>query len=611
MYPRTTLAALLAGATLQCLPSVATADSQLHAVVVTATRTEQRVQDTLADVSVIDRDQIEAAGQSTLTDLLARQPGIQVTNNGGPGTDIGFFIRGASAKQNVVLVDGMRVGSTSTGSAALQYLPLSQIDRIEILRGPASAIYGSDAMGGVIQIFTRRGEPGLQAEAFAGGGNYGTADSRVGISGGDDRWRFSLGAGFFRSHGFDATNARASSYSRNADADGYLNRNASAAVTFKPAASTEIGGNMLYTSGTNDHDSGATFRDTRTKFENYSGSLFLKQDWNDRLSTTVRAGHSVDNTNSFASYSPVGNRVRSTQDALGLEAQYRLSFGSLFASVERLEQEVDSQDNFSARRTIDSVQLGGTFQLDAHSAQLNVRHDSYSGASGNKTTGNIAYGYRISEHWRAHGSYGTAFRLPSFNELYYPFFGNPDLAPESSRNREAGLSWQGGSSRAGVTAYYNTVDNLIDTAQVAPDLYIAQNVARARLRGLTFDGSTYIDHTELSGNVDLLDAEDAETGLRLQRRATRTANLVVQQHLNQGRVGVEWRLSGPRYSQAGELDRLPGYAVVNLFGVWKVTRELALEGRINNLTDRNYSTVLGYETAGVNAFVGVRYTPQL
>ena len=620
MHRLTPLAALCAGASLLSTPLHAQTHA-VDAVTITATRVEQRVQDTLADVSIIDREQIEAAGQSTLTELLARQPGVQMTSNGGPGASVDYFIRGSDSRQTVVLIDGVRVGSGSSGTASLQYLPLSQIERIEVLRGPASAVFGADAIGGVIQIFTRRGDDGLQGEVFAGGGSYDSSEGSASLRGGDGRWRFALGAGVTSSRGFSSTNTRINegvSVARRAhhpDRDGYLNQNFSGSVSFTPHAGTEIGVSTLASKGYNEFDSGLSFPKTRNDFDNDSITLHLTHAWNDVLSTTLRTGRSVEDFISYARTSPLGNHFRTEQHSHALEARLKLPLGTLFGSVERLEQDVLSTTpttvNIDTERTIDSLQLGWSGAIDRHSLQLNTRHDRYSTGSQHKTTGNVAYGYRLTEEWRLHGGYGTAFRLPTFNQLFFPGFGNPDLAPESSRNREAGVVWQRKGSRAALTAYDNKVSNLINTVTVSPGVSEARNVGEARLRGVTLDGSTYLfGHTEVQGSVDLLDATDQDTGDRLQRRAVQTGQLRLIQHMTRGRVGVEVQTSGDRYSNAGELRRLGGYTLLNLYGVWKLSPEVALEGRINNLTDKDYTTVFGYNMAGSSVFVGVRYTPQ-
>lgn len=603
MHSRTTVAALLAGAGLLS-SSVSAQTHVLEPVVITATRVEQRVSDTLSDVSVIDREQIEAAGQSTLTELLARQPGVRTTSNGGMGSNSEFFIRGAESKQNVVLIDGVRVGSATSGAASLQYLPLSQIERIEIVRGPASAVYGADAVGGVIQIFTRRGsDEGMALDVFAGAGTHDTNEASAFLRGGDERWKLSLGASVQRTDGINASNRFRAASARNPDLDGYINRSYSGSVSFTPVRGTELGTQFLHSSGRNRFDSRQT-TDDRNEFENYSGSAYIRQSWTEEFSTTLRVARAVD---SYDSITNVVSSFRTVEDSVTLDARLKLGVGTLFAAAEHRSQDVDA-GVIDRRRDIDSLQLGWSARYGAHSVQLNGRHDSFSGDR-NKSTGNIAYGYHLTDEWRLHAGYGTAFRLPSFNELYSPSsnFGNPDVGPESSRNKEAGVVWQRRSSRVSFTAYDNRVDGLIQRPATNRPV---QNVAHASLRGATVEAATYVGHTEFSASYDLLHAMDDNTGFRLQRRAVQSGTLAVQQHMSRGRIGIEVMLSGDTYSSASELNRLGGYSLINLFGVWKVTPELALEGRLNNLTDKDYSTAYGYATLGATLFVGVRYTPR-
>ncbi len=603
MHSLTSVAALLAGAGLLSSPLYAQTHV-LEPVVVTATRVEQRVSDTLSDVSVIDREQIEAAGQSTLTELLARQPGVRTVSNGGAGANSEFFIRGAESKQNVVLIDGVRVGSATSGAASLQYLPLSQIERIEIVRGPASAVYGADAVGGVIQIFTRRGsDEGVALDVFAGAGTHDTNEASAFLRGGDERWKLSLGASVQRTDGINASNRFRAASARNPDLDGYINRSYSGSVSFTPVRGTELGTQFLHSSGRNRFDSRLT-TDDRNEFENYSGSAYIRQSWTEEFSTTLRVARAVD---SYDSITNVVSSFRTVEDSVTLDARLKLGVGTLFAAAEHRSQDVDA-GVIDRRRDIDSLQMGWSARYGAHSVQLNGRHDSFSG-NRNKSTGNVTYGYHLTDEWRVHAGYGTAFRLPSFNELYSPTsnFGNPDVGPESSRNKEAGVVWQRRSSRVSLTAYDNQVDGLIQ--QPATNRPV-QNVAHATLRGATVEASTYVGHTELSASYDLLHAMDDDTGFRLRRRAVQSGTLTVQQHMRRGRIGIEVMFSGDTYSSARERDRLGGYSLINLFGAWKVTPELALEGRLNNLTDKDYSTAYGYATLGATLFIGVRYTPQ-
>jgi vitamin B12 transporter len=207
--------------------SAAPVPQRLDPLSVTATRGLQPTVDLLADVTVIDRDEIARAGVQSLAELLQRQPGTEIVQNGGPASVSGVFLRGASTTQTLVLVDGIRLTSSTTGSTALEAIPLDQIERIEVLRGPASSLYGADAIGGVIQVFTRRGTEDFSANVAAGYGTYSTRTVTGGVSGSAGPLRVSVQGGATKSAGFNAI-VNPSNFSFNDDPDGYDNANISA-----------------------------------------------------------------------------------------------------------------------------------------------------------------------------------------------------------------------------------------------------------------------------------------------------------------------------------------------------------------------------------------------
>ena len=231
------------------------AESEAPVVVVTATRQATRANELLSDVTVIDREAIESSGQESIADLLARQPGIQMSSSGGPGTSTSFYVRGARPEQTKVLVDGVPLNSVDLSGSPLRFLPLANVERIEILRGPASALYGADAIGGVIQIFTRGGTQGLKADAFAGYGTHNTWQASAGLSGGNEQWRFRLEGNHQSSDGFSAQKHASN---KDADNDGYRNSGGAASLSFLPATGHELGFKFRQNTGTTHYDSGNT-----------------------------------------------------------------------------------------------------------------------------------------------------------------------------------------------------------------------------------------------------------------------------------------------------------------------------------------------------------------
>lgn len=576
------------------------------AVLVTATRQAQRADEALADVTVIDREKIEQAGPSfSLPELLSRQPGIQVSNSGGPGKATDIFIRGTSSKHTLLLVDGMRVGSATLGTAAWQDIPLSQIERVEIVRGPASALYGSDAIGGVIQVFTKKGSGEPKANLFVGAGSYGTREVSAGVAGGTDKLSYSLRGGYTETDGFNAVSSRVKQpFYYNPDKDPYRNSNLSGRLSYQLATGHELGATVLYSESRNHYDSGAGF-DNYANNVTSAWTVYSRNRLADAWTSTLRFGQSIDDAQNFASYSPNGATIKTTQEQLAWQNDIRLPVGVLLAAYENLHQKAVNEGTFDVGRSVNSFLLGWTAGFGDHKLQLNARHDNNS-QYGGKTTGYAGYGYQILPSLRVQGSIGSAFRAPTFNELYYPGFGNPNLKAENGYNKEIGLFWEQAGHSLSATYYRNRITNLIANDQN----FIPQNIAHARLEGISLGYTGQLVGFDLSASVDFLDPKDLDTDKRLQRRANKTANLAISRRIQAFTVGAEWQGAGQRYDRAGEITPLGGYGLLNAFAKYAVTPEWAVEARANNLLDKQYETAYGYKTPGANVFFGVRYAPK-
>lgn len=594
-------------------PSALAQEQLAAAVVVTASRQDQREDEVLASVSVIERTQIERAGQSTIIDLLASQPGVQVSTTGGVGSSSSVFIRGTSSKHALLLIDGMRVGSATSGQALLEAIPLGAIERIEILRGAASALYGSDAVGGVIHVFTRKGREGFHPELFVGYGSHDTVQASASLSGGQDRLRYSLTVGHDETDGFNAkrdpehwVSAWAGS-SYNPDDDGFRNQFVSASVALGFREQDEIGLNTYYSDGRNWYDVNDFYNSYLDKTLS-SASVYMRNQLSDTWSSTLRLGQGLDKTRDQADSAP-SSLFETTQKQFVWQHDIQFGGGMLLAAYEYTRDEVDGTTAYETdRRTVDSILLGWNGQFGAHSLQVNGRYDDNS-QFGDKTTGLFAYGYQISSAWRVRGSIGSAFKAPSFNDLYWPASGNPDLRPEVALNREIALSWDGGAQEVDVTYFNNKVKQLIDWAPTPSGWWAPSNVGSARFEGVELAYGVSFDGYALKAGVDYLDAKDGD-GNRLPRRGEVSGFARLDKSAGAWNWGMEWSGAGERYEDELNTDRLAGYGLFNAYAHYQLAPDWRLEMRANNILDKDYQLARGYRTDGANVFVGVRWAPR-
>ena len=606
MYPRLkTLATVLS-----LLPFCSAHAEQLAAldtVVVTATRQAQRANEVLTDITVIEADEIRSAGPTaTINELLARQPGIEINQKGGMGTDSNIFIRGSNSTHVLVLVDGMRLGSTTLGVPAWGFIPLEQIDRIEIIRGSSSSLYGSDAIGGVIQIFTKRGEGPLRAFAEAGFGTWNTTALMAGFSGGTEGWRYSFQLSDKQSDSFSAVNNPKSPY-YNPDNDGFHIASSSGSLSYSPSKGQEVGLTYLYSDGWNRYDSSPKAKDYKQYQTIYGANIYTRNQLTDAWTSTLKFGQSADDGKQYSN----GNQdssIRSTQTQYQWQNDITLPIGSALLALERLEQGVSGNVAYStSQRSINSYLAGWTGNLADHRLQFNVRRDDNS-QFGGKTTGMLAYGYQFSSNWRANMSYGTGFKAPTFNDMYWPGSGNTDLQPETSKNIEAAVHYEIGQHHTSLTYYHNNVDNLIEWAPNSSGFWMPDNVAKARLSGLTLAYTGQLSDYKLSGSLDFQDPEDLDLQKTLRYRARQIAKLALSRDFGAFNIGGEVLASGHRYNDANNTQELAGYGTVNLYASYRFAADWSVFARANNIFDKNYVLVQDYATPGANAFVGIRYS---
>ncbi|MCZ2495215.1 TonB-dependent receptor [Xylophilus sp. Kf1] len=585
-------------ATAQALPAA------LNTTVVTATRTEQPVSDLLADVSVVDRDTIERSGAVGVADVLARLPGVEISRNGGPGNATSVFLRGAESRFTAVYIDGVRIDSQSTGGATWEQIPLSQIDRIEVLRGPAAAVYGSDAIGGVIQLFTRKGEAGFRPYVGVGVGNHGTRRLEAGVSGAtgvDNAFDYSLGAVREISEGFNARPLA----TQNPDKDGYRSTSANARLGLRIDARQRIDATVLANDMNSQYDASLRANDTNLHELRTAGLTHTGQ-WTDFWKTTLQATASSSRYQTTPSVYLTKTELRNYL----FQNEFRFGEQRVTAAFERREDNLRNAP-IDRDRSQNALSLGYALKHGAQALQLHVRHDEDS-EFGGRTTGSAAYGYAINAAWRATASVGTAFRAPT---LYQRFseYGLGSLSPETSRNVEAALHWTEGASNASVTVYRNKIENLINFGAAggcASSLGCYRNTARAQYEGVTLAGAHRLGAYSLRGSLDLQDPTDEITGKQLARRSKRHGVLGVDTRLSDVNLGAEVQASASRWDNAANTTRLGGYTLFNLYASTRIARDYTLVARVDNLADKAYQLANTYATAGRVVYVGVKWAPQ-
>lgn len=609
-------------------PGLAVADDlsrdqalKLSDTVITANRDVQQRGESSAAISVFTRQDIERLNPSSVGELLSRVPGVQVIRNGGRGANTSLFIRGTSNAQSLVLIDGVRIGSASSGGAALQYLSVEQIERIEVLRGSRSAMYGADALGGVVQIFTRRGEgEGLHPYLRLAGGSEGTWERSLGLSGGDGRTRYNLTGSLEETDGIDRTDL---SYASDADHDAFRNRSFSLNLAHSLSDDLEIGLSAVDQRGKSEYDNPYGRFDYSTylsypaenwsEFSQSSVSAYVDANLADSWSSRLELGHSEDKQEDFDKLFPGSDVFNTYRDSaawlntlqLGNDQQLRVGLDyqedNLHSSTAYSEEERWNQAAF----------IQHSYQGEHFSTELGLRHDKNE-QYGSENTWNAALTLPLNQANELVLSYAEGFRVPTFNDLYGPanWGSNPDLDPERSKSYE--LQWRSQlaeGTRLEASLYRTDVDDLI-TYVWDSSTFIGRNynVDQARING--FEVSLQQQLGAWTGNLSLsiIDPRDRDSGHTLARRAKRHLSLDLDRRLGDFNVGATWQAYSQRYDDVAN-NREAGYGVLDLRGSWQASKELAFDLKLANLLDKGYSTAL-YQYAGDYRYYGYQETPR-
>ena len=588
------------------------ADTELDNIVVTATRVSQNPLKSLNDVSVITRSDIDNSNAQSLPELLQQTIGLETLSNGGSGTVSSLYTRGTNSNQTVILIDGVRLVSATTGAASYNHIPLNQIERIEVVRGAASSVYGADAIGGVVQIFTRKPKDGAAHGSI--GAKVGTdgqrgGDANVGGRVGD--FSYQLSAGTERTDGgFSATN-NDYAFGHNPDEDGYKNHNITGRLAYEWAEGHEISASALRTRGDAEYDAGGsdpvTWAPIAIDNEHYITDLSqFSIASRDKITDSIQSNLqlSVSREKGKSQTDGITNYYVNSQDT---RAQWIVNGDHEHiqwqAGTEWLKQEVESDTDYARNSRTNRAFFGavnGNFNRFLVESSLRQDRDSQ---YGHHTTGRLALGYEVTDNLVGRVSYGTAFRVPTFNELYYPYGGgNPDLTPEKSRSWEAGLKYHTQDLAVDWTVFHTKLTDMING-------WPAHNVNEATMVGTSLAASKQWQQFKLYGNVTYQDPRDESNEKLLVQRARVFGNVGVDyQPHEHWRLNANMHVHGRSYADAANTDSLGGYATLGAGVEYKPSEQWSVKLSGNNLLDKQYTTVRGYNTQGRSVLLSGRYS---
>ena len=578
-------------------------------VIVTATRTAQTIDETLASVIVIDRSTIEQSQALDTADLLRRHAGLDVARNGGPGQTTSVFIRGAESNHTLIMIDGVKINSGTVGAAAVQNISPDLIERIEIVKGPRSTLYGSEAIGGVINIITRRTTHGTTFNASLGAGNQHTRKIKSGIHHTGTTLRGGIEVQRNTSHGFPAL--RGSAMNR-----GYENNSVNTYLGAK-LSGMDIEASHWQTQGTSEYQDGFTLEALDQDFTNRASALTFKANPTASWVTLAKLSQIADhiNQNQINPASSAHDFAHTTRNVFDWQNDIQVNNQQLLTAGITLSREntraLSYGTGFDEDTAVNSLYLQDDLTLNAHQFLVAVRATDHETA-GLYTTWNLGYGYQAAPDTRLIANAGTAFRSPDSYDRF-GFGGNPNLKSETSRTLELGMRHTIHANHTiAITAFHNRMKDLISYND--PDGFFGpvpganENIERATIRGM--ETRYHLTLTQWRFQIEgvLQSAKNRSTGAPLARRASRSLTASAVYDLGQHQIGLDLLASGPRKDSDFSGDINNGYSLINLTAQTRLGKHWTVRGKIENLLNKEYTLVSGYNTQRRLALVGIEYS---
>ena len=591
------------------------ANENTETIVVTANRTIQDKFDTLASVEVFDRQSIDQLKPDSIAELLSRVAGINATTQGSAGHQTSLFVRGTNSDHVLVLLNGVRVGSATLGTKEFATIPVALIERIEIVKGPRAALWGSDAIGGVIQIFTRQLDAGqAQLGASIGHDNFWQVYGSVGL--GNESHNYTLSGFAEETDGYDVIKPDPNNiYAANQpDDDGYERQSLSLVglSTFSDTFSLEVNAQL---------DQGNTEIDTSfggDEFEHDNYHALLRGHWSlGKTNLQLSYAKSVDENedNGDEQYEgATSSYFKTTRDQASGLVQYQYSATALIsAGADWYDEQISSHTQFSdTSRNAYAVFAAARQEANVWKFEQAIRYDNV-GDTDSETTFQLSAGYQISEHWLVALSHGTAFKAPSFNDLYWPdafgSAGNPDLISETSRNTELLSRFQYDNIELEISAYHTDINDLIEWAPIdANDPFSnwqPTNLSKAEIKGIDATGTLTFEHISHQLSASHVDAENKQTNSQLFLRPYFSANYSLGYQLDSVDLTINVNYQGGRTDSSGV--ELSSATLINVNANYDVTDALTIYAKITNLADREYQLAYQYPSDGQGYRVGLDY----
>jgi vitamin B12 transporter len=604
---KTLLAVLISSTLFTPVVSANEHNVDLDDLVITASRTDFSSAESLSSVSVITRQDIETFQYQTLAEALSSLPGISITNLGGLGKQTSLFMRGTESNHTQILLNGVKLATNGFGAPQIEHLPLASIERIEVVRGPQSGLYGSSSIGGTIQIFTKKATSEFTPFASATIGSDNTRKISGGFSASNEKAWVNLEAGYTGTDGFDACDGRSATqfigcFADEPDDDGYQNRHHSLRAGVYLNDDTDVEVFSLYSNGDSQYDGFYN----HTDFKQHTYGAIISSQITDRwqLKSQLSQGKfDAENKGAFARAEADNTKdMFSLQSDVKINAADTLTIGYDFEQDERttLSSEVD-RDNHGY-----FAQIQG--QRNSFDYRLTLRHDD-NDDYGNFNSGNIALGYAFTRKLQAYISYGEAFTAPSFVDLA-PLFGNPDLAPEESKSIEVGLKGINNGLTWSVALFDTDIDNLI----ALDSFFIPQNISEASIKGLELTAQKRWFDIDWNAQLTLLDptieGNGSNKGNILPRRAENTVSLKASKAWQKFNLATEFNYAGRRFDDNANTRRLDPYVTVDVIAAYRINSATSVSLKVANLFDESYETASGYNANDTNALLSISYSPK-